>query len=235
MNRRSLYMIPSTLGDTSIETVIPAYNILIINKLSHFVVEDIRTARRFLKQCGIQKPIDELIFYELNEHTHDSVIPEILNNSGNSNLGLISDAGVPAIADPGAKLVSEAYRNNMRVIPLAGPSSIVLAMMASGLNGQNFAFIGYLPVKTPDRNQKIRSIEKRSQTEKQSQVFIEAPYRNNQLINALLEQCKPETLLCIAANLTLPDEWIMTKSVQMWKHSPPPDLKNQPAVFIVQA
>ncbi|HJZ40930.1 MAG TPA: SAM-dependent methyltransferase, partial [Bacteroidales bacterium] len=147
---------------------------------------------------------------------------------------LLSDAGVPAVADPGAALVEEAYRLNMRVIPLAGPSSIILALMASGLNGQNFAFNGYLPVKSPERINRLRYLEKRSEVEKQSQLFIETPYRNNQLTATLLENCKPGTRLCIAANITLPGEWIRTRTVQAWRKQPPPDLNKQPAVFILQ-
>jgi 16S rRNA (cytidine1402-2'-O)-methyltransferase len=234
-NERLLYLIPSTLGNSSIEQVIPAFNLEVIQSLSHFVVEEEKTARRFLIRCGYKNSIDAVHFYLLNEHTNANEIPSIFTESDTSNLGLISEAGVPAVADPGALLVEEAFRLNIRVIPLAGPSSIILALMASGLNGQQFAFNGYLPVKSIERNARIKFFEKRSETERQSQLFIETPYRNNQLIEALLENCRPGTRLCIAVNLTLPDEWIRTKTIREWRLQPPPDLKRQPAVFILLA
>jgi len=232
---RRLYLIPSTLGDSPVVQVIPAGNLEIIQSLSHFVVEEERTARRFLIRCGLKNNLDSVRFYFLNEHTKDQEIPVLFSDSYDADLGLISEAGVPAVADPGAKLVEEAFRLNIHVIPLVGPSSIILALMASGLNGQCFAFNGYLPVKSYERNNKIRYFEKRSEVEKQSQIFIEAPYRNNQLIEALLENCKPGTRLCIAANLTLSEEWIRTKPIRDWRLQPPPDLKRQPAVFIFMA
>jgi 16S rRNA (cytidine1402-2'-O)-methyltransferase len=234
-NERLLYLIPATLGESTIEHVIPAYNIEVIKSLSHFVVEEEKTARRFLIRCGVKKELDAVHFYSLNEHTSARDIPSIFTDSGTSDLGLISEAGVPGVADPGALLVEEALRINIRVIPLAGPSSIILALMASGLNGQQFAFNGYLPVKSPERNARIKFYEKRSEAEKQSQLFIEAPYRNNQLTAALLENCRRETRLCIAVNLTLPEEWIRTKTIRAWRLQPPPDLKRQPAVFIIMA
>jgi 16S rRNA (cytidine1402-2'-O)-methyltransferase len=228
-------MIPSTLGESSIKQVLPPVNIEIINSLRHFVVEEVRTVRRFLIRCGYKGTMDSVHFYELNEHSNKSDISAIFEESGDENLGMISEAGVPAVADPGAILVAEAHRRNMKVIPLAGPSSIIMALMASGLNGQNFAFNGYLPVKNNDRINKLRFFEKRSELEKQSQLFIEAPYRNNQLIKAILECCKPGTKLCIATNLTLPDEWIRTRCISDWKTNPPPDLNRQPTVFVMQA
>jgi 16S rRNA (cytidine1402-2'-O)-methyltransferase len=233
-SRRCLYLIPSMLGESPAERVLPSANTGIMKSLTHFVVEEERTARRFLIRCGYDKPISSVTFYTLNEHTPVQEIPQIFSASGNADLGLISEAGVPAVADPGSALVEEAYKQDVAVIPLVGPSSIILALMASGLNGQNFAFNGYLPVKNPARANRIRSIEKRSQMESQAQIFIEAPYRNVQLINALMEVCRPETRLCIAANLTLPEEWIRTKTMREWKISPPPDLKRQPAVFVLQ-
>jgi 16S rRNA (cytidine1402-2'-O)-methyltransferase len=233
--QRILYLIPATLGDSAVDKALPAANFDLIRALDHFVVEEVRTARRFLIRCGYEKPIDSVSFYELNEHTSRQDVPAIFTASGMSNLGMISEAGVPAVADPGAILVEEAYRQGFQVVPLVGPSSIILALMASGLNGQQFAFNGYLPVKNPDRGNRIRAIEKRSEIENQSQIFIEAPYRNNQIIESLLETCKMNTRLCIAANLTLPGEWIRTKTIRDWKLGPPPDLKRQPAVFIIQA
>jgi 16S rRNA (cytidine1402-2'-O)-methyltransferase len=235
INEKRLYLIPSTLGDSALNQVIPDYNLEIIKSLRHFVVEEEKTARRFLIRCGYLPPFDAVKFYTLNEHTRELEIPEIYTDSGESDLGMISEAGVPAIADPGALLVEYAYRLNIKVVPLSGPSSLVLALMASGLNGQHFAFNGYLPVKGPERSSRIKFIEKRSESEGQSQLFIEAPYRNNQLIMALLETCKPTTRLCIAVNLTLGEEWIRTKTIREWRQQAPPDLKRQPAVFILQA
>lgn len=232
---RCLYLIPSTLGDSPLNQVIPAGNLEIMQSLRHFVVEEVKTARRFLIRCGFKDNLDAVHLYTLNEHTREKEIPSLFTDAGEEDLGLISEAGVPAVADPGAKLVETAHRLNIRVIPLAGPSSLILALMASGLNGQCFAFNGYLPVKSYERNNKIRLFEKRSETEKQSQLFIEAPYRNNQLTESLLGNCKPGTRLCIAVNLTLNKEWIRTKSIREWRLHPPPDLNRQPAVFILMA
>lgn len=231
---RVLYLIPATLGASPVENVIPAYNIIIINTLQHFVVENIRSARRFLIRCGYKRPMDEVIFFELNEHSTEKDLPGIMADTAGFSMGLISEAGLPAVADPGNLLINAARRHHIRIIPLAGPSSLLMALMASGLNGQNFAFNGYLPVKGPERMARIRQLERRSETENQSQIFIETPYRNNQMVVSLLECCKPHTSLCIAADITLPDEWIMTCSIAEWKLKPPPDLKNRPAVFILQ-
>jgi 16S rRNA (cytidine1402-2'-O)-methyltransferase len=233
--QRNLYLIPSTLGDTPAQQVMPSPNFDIIRSLDHFVVEELRTARRFLVRSGYDKPIDSVQFYLLNEHTPDQDVPAFFSAAGYGNMGLISEAGLPAVADPGSVLVREAYKQNYKVIPLVGPSSIMLALMASGLNGQNFAFNGYLPVKNPERASRIRFLEKRSENEMQSQIFIETPYRNHHLIETLLEVCKPMTRLCIAANITLENEWICTRRIHEWKMQPPPDLKKQPAVFILQS
>jgi 16S rRNA (cytidine1402-2'-O)-methyltransferase len=232
--QRVLYLIPSTLGASPVENVIPSYNISIINTLQHFVVENIRSARRFLIRCGYKRPIDEVVFFELNEHTTENELPGIMDDTAGFSMGLISEAGLPAVADPGNMLINAARRRQIRIVPLAGPSSLLMALMASGLNGQNFAFNGYLPVKGPERVARIRNLERRSETENQSQIFIETPYRNNQMVISLLEGCKPHTNLCIAVDITLPGEWIMTCSMAEWKLKPPPDLKNKPAVFILQ-
>lgn len=231
---RNLYLIPSTLGDTPARQVLPETNFAIIRSLGHFAVEELRTARRFLIRCGYDKPIDSVQFYLLNEHTPEQDVPGFFSSAGFANMGLISEAGLPAVADPGSVLVREAYKLSYKIIPLVGPSSIMLALMASGLNGQNFAFNGYLPVKNPERASRIRFLEKRSESEMQSQIFIETPYRNHHLIETLLEVCRPMTRLCIAASITLENEWICTRRIQEWKVQPPPDLKKQPAVFILQ-
>jgi 16S rRNA (cytidine1402-2'-O)-methyltransferase len=234
MNNRRLYLIPSTLGDSEINRVIPDFNHKVIHELRHFVVEEERTARRFLIKCGLRN-FDDIQFYILNEHTSPAEIPAIFSDSVNADLGLLSEAGLPGVADPGAMLVAEAHHLQMRIVPLSGPSSLMLALMASGLNGQQFAFNGYLPVKPPERAAKIKFLEKKSASENQSQLFIEAPYRNNQLLESLLANLQGSTHLCIAMNLTMDEEWISTKTVSEWKQIPPPDLKKKPAVFIFQA
>jgi len=228
-----LYLIPSTLGDTSPQEVISPKALQILKTLDHFIVEEERTARRFLIKAGIDKPVDSLTFFILNEHTGKDKLASFFDHSGNLDLGLLSEAGVPAVADPGTDLIRMAHRKGFKVVPLVGPSSVLLAVMASGLNGQQFAFNGYLPVKTIDRIARIRFLEKRSLQEKQSQVFIEAPYRNNQLMKSILETCSQETWLCIASNLTLEDEWISTRTVAEWKREIP-DLNKQPTVFVMQ-
>ncbi|MBP1668862.1 MAG: SAM-dependent methyltransferase [Bacteroidetes bacterium] len=228
-----LYLIPSTLGDVSPQDVIPQKTLQILKKLDHFIVEEERTARRFLIKTGINKPVDAITFFILNEHTGKENLSSFFENSGNTDMGLLSEAGVPAVADPGTDLIRVAHRMGFRVVPLVGPSSVLLAVMASGLNGQNFAFTGYLPVKTDERAARIRFLEKRSLMENQAQVFIEAPYRNNQLMKSILETCSPETWLCIASNITLEKEWISTRTIAEWKREIP-DLNKQPSVFILQ-
>jgi 16S rRNA (cytidine1402-2'-O)-methyltransferase len=230
-----LYIIPSTLGGPNFKDVLPDLVFKTLNSLDHFVVEEVRSARRFLIRSGLQKKINDIHFYVLNEHTSIDEIPAILNEAGTADLGLLSEAGMPAIADPGSELVAAAMIRHLKIVPLSGPSSILLALMASGLNGQNFAFNGYLPAKGNDRTKQIRFFESRSREERQTQIFIEAPYRNNQLIRAFVETCKPSTHLCIAASLTLGNEWIKTHTIQHWQQYPPPDLNRKPAVFLLLA
>lgn len=218
MQKGKLYLIPSTIGESSVNKVIPSYNVEIINKIDTFIVEEVRTARRFLKKAGILKPIDDLTFLILNEHTK---FEEILNyleviDNGN-NIGLLSEAGVPCIADPGADIVKIAQEKNIDVVPLVGPSSILMSLMASGFNGQNFAFLGYLPIDKKMRSDKIREIERNIYQNDQTQLFIEAPYRNNQLIEALMSTCRNDTMLCIACDVSLDKEFIKTKSITNWK------------------
>jgi 16S rRNA (cytidine1402-2'-O)-methyltransferase len=227
------YLIPSTLGDVCPQDVIPQKTLQILKKLDHFVVEEERTARRFLIKAGIDKPIGAITFFILNEHTEKEDLASFIKNSGNTDLGLLSEAGVPAVADPGADLILMAHQMGFRVVPLVGPSSVLLAVMASGLNGQHFAFAGYLPVKINERTAQIRFLEKRSLLENQSQVFIEAPYRNNQLMKSILETCSPETWLCIASDITLENEWISTRTIAEWKGEIP-DLNKKPVVFVMQ-
>ncbi len=230
----NLYLIPTTLGGENVQDVIPELVISIINQTSFYIVENVRTARRFLSKAGIEAPIDSLTFFELNKHTTPEQYREYLNPAAEGHhVGIISEAGVPAVADPGAVMVQLAHSKNIRVVPLTGPSSIILALMASGMNGQSFAFNGYLPIKKPDRIKAIKFFEKRSQQENQAQLFIETPYRNMALLEDLLDSCDDNTKLCIAADLTLASEYIHTLSVGEWKKRKP-DLHKRPAIFIIQ-
>lgn len=229
-----LYLIPTSLGDEAPVTILPQYNLGVIKKITHFVVEDLRSARRFLKKALPEINIDALSFYVLNEHSTGSEIaalPKIMLDG--NDLGLLSEAGLPCVADPGAVLVGLAHESGIKVIPLSGPSSIFLALMASGFNGQNFAFLGYLPIDKRERILKIRELETSAVHSGQTQIFIEAPYRNRQMMDALLESLHPSTNLCIAVDLTLPGEFIRTLPVQAWKKSGYPDINKKPAVFLI--
>ncbi len=218
MKKGKLYLIPTTIGETSIQKVLPSHNSDIINTIEYFIVEELRTARRFLKKAGIIKAIDELNFYTLNEHTKPEEIFNYLEMIEKGyNIGLLSEAGVPCIADPGAEIVKIAQEKNIDIIPLIGPSSILLSLMGSGFNGQNFAFLGYLPIDKKQRSDKLKDIERNIYQNNQTQIFIEAPYRNNQMIEAILNTCRNETMLCIACELTSDNEFIKTKSIASWK------------------
>ena len=215
--------------------VLPAANRAVMASLDYFIVENIRTARRFLSRAALGRPVESLAFAELNEHTDTGrELEELMRplREGRS-AGVISEAGLPGIADPGAAAVAWCHRNGVRVVPLIGPSSLLLALMASGLNGQSFAFNGYLPVKPPERAKAIRFFERRARSEGQSQLFIEAPYRNDKLLAQLLEVCAPETLLTVAADLTGPTEQIVTRPVSAWRAAARPALGKRPAIFIL--
>lgn len=228
-----VYLIPTTLGDSPVENVIPSYVIDIINSTNHYIVENIKTARRYLIKAGIKTKIDDLTFYELNKHSLPEQYASYLNPiKEGCNIGIISEAGTPGIADPGAEIAAIAHRKNIPVVPLVGPSSILLSVMASGLNGQNFAFVGYLPIKKPERIKRIKDLERRSQVENQTQLFIETPYRNQHLLEDILANCSSETKLCIAADITLESEFIKTKSVNEWKKGVP-NLHKQPCIFLI--
>ena len=231
----NLYLIPTTLGEQQPAEVIPAKVLGVAAQLRHFVVENTRTARRFLRAVDPSFPIDDSDFVELNEHTDLTTIGQYLDAcERGEHVGLMSEAGAPAVADPGNAVVAMAHRKGIRVVPMSGPSSIILAIMASGLNGQNFAFNGYLPVKQPERIRAIRNYEKRSQTEHQTQLFIEAPYRNMALFEDFMRNLHPETRLCIAADLTLETEFVLTLRIAEWpKHKP--DLHKRPAIFAILA
>jgi len=228
-----LYMIPTTLGDTSIERVLPPDLTQLISSIQVFIVENIRTARRFLKKVNPAVVIDDLTFFELNQHTEKKEISRFLEpNQQGFDIGIISEAGCPGVADPGAEVVKIAHTKNIQVVPLVGPSSILLALMASGMSGQNFAFNGYLPIKNPEKSLQIKMLEKRMQTESQTQIFIEAPYRNAQLLDELLKNCDPQTMLCVAVDITLDTEFIVSKPVSYWK-THLPDIQKRPAIFMI--
>ena len=233
MKTPTLYLIPVTMGDTPIDKVLPHYNTEIINTLSYFIVENVRSARRFLKKCNPEIDIDGLTFFELNKHTLPKDINSFLNpmQSGHS-VGVISEAGCPAIADPGADVVAIAQRSNYKVVPLVGPSSILMSLMASGFNGQSFAFHGYLPIEPGERIKRIKALEGRIYTENQTQLFIETPYRNNKMMEDIVKNCRPTTKLCIAANITCEDEYIKTKTIKEWQGKLP-DLSKIPCIFLI--
>ncbi len=228
-----IYLIPVTLGGEDYRRVIPEKVLAITRSLRLFVVEDLRSARRYLKLIDREFPIDETQFYELNEHTPESEISVFLNPVlTGSDMGIMSEAGLPGIADPGAKLISLAHRKNIKISPLSGPSSIILALIASGLNGQNFSFNGYLPVNPSDRTARLRELEKKSR-EGFSQVFMETPYRNQRMLESILKTCNSETRLCIALDITLPEETIRTQKISEWKKNVP-DINDRLAIFVLQ-
>ena len=234
INKGKLYLIPTTLGDNDPTEVLPLSVRNTILQLDSFIVENEKTARRFIKNICPEKNQQILKFYLIDKHTDSNFYESYLDQcfSGIS-VGVISEAGVPGIADPGAEIVKIAHLKNIQVIPLVGPSSILLAMMSSGFNGQNFAFNGYLPIDFVDKKIKIRTLEKLSKENNQSQIFIETPYRNNKLLEDLITTLHPSTKLCIAADLTLSTEYIQTLSIKEWKNKKL-DLHKRPAIFIIQ-
>lgn len=229
----ALYLLPVTLGDTSIEKVLPAYNREVIVNIKHFIVEDVRSARRFLKKVDASICIDELTFYPLNKHTSPKAISGYLSPLAEGNsMGVISEAGCPAVADPGADVVAIAQRRGLKVVPLVGPSSIILSVMGSGFNGQSFAFHGYLPIEPAERMRRLKELEGRVYSENQTQLFIETPYRNHKMLEDILKTCRPQTKLCIAANITCEGEFIQTKTVKEWKGKLP-ELNKIPCIFLI--
>jgi len=228
-----IYLIPVTLGGDDFLKVIPEKVISLTIQLRFFIVEDLRSARRFLRLIDKQFPIDESVFFELNEHTPDSDIEQYLEPIyKGSDIGLLSEAGLPGIADPGAKIVALAHRKKIRVTPLSGPSSIILALISSGLNGQNFTFNGYLPVKPAERSVKLRELEKKA-AEGYAQIFMETPYRNQKMLETIIATCHKDTLLCIAIDITLQSESIRTMRISEWKKELPM-LNDKLAVFVMQ-
>lgn len=231
-----LYLIPVPLGPTPPLESLPANVLNIVRPLTHFIVEQAKTARAFLKAAGTESPLQELHLEELNEHSRPDALDRLLAplRSGH-DVGLLSEAGCPAVADPGADLVALAQREGIRVVPLIGPSSLLLALMASGLNGQRFAFQGYLPAKEADRAKALRDLESESRKRQQTQLFIETPYRNRALFDSILQICQSNTRLTVATDLTLASESVITRNIQQWKKQTPPDIERRPTVFLLLA
>ncbi len=230
----ALYLIPVTLGETSIEQVLPSYNHEIIMGIRHFIVENIRSARRFLRQTDREFPIDDCTFFEMGKHADEKLFSQYLQPLREGKpVGVISEAGCPAVADPGADIVGIAQREGLRVVPLVGPNSMIMAVMSSGLGGQCFAFNGYLPVEPVDRAKRLKMLETRAWTEGQTQLFIETPYRNQKMFQSLLTSLRPQTRLCIAAGITTKDEYIRTLRISEWKNTKLPDLSKVPAIFLI--
>lgn len=236
MSLGTLYLIPVTLGDDVIEKALPPAVVEVAQKLDTFVVENEKTARRFLGAIKTLKPVRELTMQTLNEHTTDKELPALLAPLlQGRDVGLMSEAGCPGIADPGAKLAALAHRRGIRIAPLVGPSSILLALMASGLDGQRFSFLGYIPSEKAARVQKLKELEQASRKDRETQIFIETPYRNQHLLEDMLATCHPATRLCIASNVTLDSETIISKSIAEWRSAPLPDLHKKPTVFLLLA
>jgi 16S rRNA (cytidine1402-2'-O)-methyltransferase len=229
----NIYLIPVTLGSSDFDAVIPTGAIEITKSLRCFAVENLRSARRWLRLIDSSFPIDSTVFYELSEHTGageaESMLDPVMEGT---DMGVMSEAGLPGIADPGAMLIASAHRKGIRVVPLSGPSSIIMALISSGLNGQNFSFNGYLPVKADERIKKLKELERKAH-EGFAQIFMETPYRNHKLLEAIMAACSGETLLCIAADITLPGESIRTLKIAEWKRAIP-DLKDRLVVFVLQ-
>lgn len=229
-----LYLLPVLLGDGEISRALPAYNLEVLNEIDYYIVENLRSARRFLVKAGINKAIDDLHFVELNKYTDLKEVSGYLQPlEEGKNVGVLSEAGCPGVADPGSIVVQLAHEKGVRVEPLVGPSSILLALMASGFNGQSFAFHGYLPYEKGKLSQKLKELENTAVRTKQTQIFMEAPYRNDKLMDEVLRTCAPKTLLCIACDITLPTEYIRTQSIQQWKKGNRPQLHKRPSIFLL--
>ncbi len=233
MHPIALYLIPVTLGETPHERVLPAYNREVIAGIRHFIVENVRTARRFLKRCDPATDIDALTFYTLDRHTPvEDIAGYLAPLAAGESVGIISEAGCPAIADPGADVVAIAQRKGFRVVPLVGPSSILLSLMASGFNGQSFAFHGYLPIESADRAKTMKRLEQRIYSDNETQIFIETPYRNTKMVEDCIKYCRPQTRLCIALGITCEEESIRTLTLAEWSRRKP-QLPKVPCIFLL--
>ena len=234
-NKGRLYLIPSPLGDNEPSEVIPQPVLESLKRFRTFVVEEVRTARRYLSKAGLKGHIGELQFHELNEHTDAATVEGYLRLfDGGNDVALISEAGLPAVADPGAQLVALAHRHGIEVVPAVGPSSLMLPLMASGLNGQSFAFCGYIPAKTDERRSRLKTLEKVSAQLRQTQILIETPYRNDSLFADILSVCSPSVRVCVAVNITMPDAYIRTRKVSEWKKEGLV-IGKRPCVFLILA
>ncbi|UKJ07477.1 SAM-dependent methyltransferase [Solitalea lacus] len=233
MQKGTLFLLPCSLGENVIErSIVPALKDT-INRLDEFIVENEKSARKFLKEVGINKPQSELIMHDYGKHSRDGDQSRFLKAlEQGKDVGLLSEAGCPAIADPGSDIVALAHQKGIKVVPFVGPSSLLLALMGSGFNGQGFAFQGYLPIDKGERLRKLKELESLSQRLKQTQLFIETPFRNNQLLDDIFKSCQPNTELCIACDLTLDTEFLKTKTVAQWKVEKP-DLHKRPTVFVL--
>lgn len=226
-----LFLLPNTLGETEINAIIPSEVVRIIRSIVVFASENPKDTRRYLKKIDKNRSLDELVFLELNEHSTPENVEQCLAYLDKNDVGIISEAGCPGIADPGAELVALAHRHHYQVVPLVGPSSILLALIASGLNGQNFSFNGYLPIKSHERTRALKNYERQSATEKRTQIFIETPYRNQKLFEEMLQVLNPKTFLSIACDITTENEYIKTMSIQEWKKQQP-EIHKRPAIFL---
>ena len=236
MSSGIIYMIPCPISDEhAVWDVLPQANLEVMNSLDYFIVENVRSARRFLSKAGVERRIEELEFVELNEHTRSAQDVERMLKPvlAGRSAGVISEAGVPGVADPGADVVALAHRKGVRVVPLVGPSSILMAIMASGLNGQSFAFVGYLPVKEPERIKRLKELERRAKDENQAQLFIEAPYRNIKLFETMLKTLSPKLKLTVAVDITSPNEFIKTRTIEEWRRGGMPDMAKRPTIFLL--
>lgn len=229
----TLYLIPVTLGESAYDQVIPIYNNKIASEIDVFIVENIKTARRFIKRVAPERNIEELVFFEINKRSDNKMFPTFLKPIfEGKNIGVISDAGCPVVADPGADVVALAQQQQIKVVPLVGPSSLLLALMASGFNGQSFCFNGYLPKEQKDRVRKIKELERNANSHQQTQLFIETPYRNQHMLDDLLKSCNLNSKLCIAIDITLPSEQVITRTIAEWKKNTI-DLNKRPCVFLL--
>lgn len=233
MNKGKLILFPVGLGGDDLSACLPVYNTQLLNTCTTFIVEELRTARRFLKKAGYLTPIDDTTFFVLNEHTRDAEIEHYLDGiAEGSNIGVLSEAGLPCVADPGAMAVRLAQQRGIEVVPLVGPSSLMMALMASGFNGQNFAFVGYLPIDKPERVRTIKALETRASHEHQTQIFIETPYRAQQTIELLANTCNPNTMICVATDITLDTQFIKSATAAYWKKHLP-DISKRNTVFLI--
>ncbi|UOB17697.1 SAM-dependent methyltransferase [Abyssalbus ytuae] len=234
-NKGKLYLIPTTLGDIGPLEVLPLSIKRVVESVNYYVAENEKVARRFIKKLSPGKSQSKLNFQLINKYTNAIELQSYLNPClDGHDVGILSDAGCPGVADPGADVVKLAHEKDIRVIPLVGPSSILLALMASGMNGQSFAFNGYLPIESQERRVEIKKLERLSKDLQQTQIFIETPYRNDKLLEALVQILNKNTMLCVACDLTLPTEFIKTQPVSLWSHYEI-DLHKRPAIFLILA